>query len=665
MALIANLVVGLSANSARLNKDLKKARKRTKGFGKGVRRDFSGIKRSILAAGAALVASFGARAFIRIATSFEQLRIRINTFTSSAAEATNEWERLIAVAATTQVDVDKLISSYTQLRTVGIVPTNAELRALADLAAATGLQFEQLSNIIFRGTSSTELFYNAGITARVNGEKLNVTYQGVTVTIDKTAEAIKDYLVELVKVNNFTGSAAAIANGLTGALSNVSGNFSALVDELGRVSGLTQGIADVFADLAARFANLRTQLANGTVTIKGFNEIGRAMIEVLKGIAFVLGVIAVRAVAAWLAALGPIGLAIITISAGIAAFGDSTKSILGQIVGFFYKAFLDIKTIIVTLLPEAFKSALSYLDNFFLDIQDVLLSGLLGALEFINEFIQNNPLIPDFIEDSIIDSINVINDSLAIVGEQVMENDQIIQDASKAITKAFDQNAKDANALVQGFTDVADSLRGIGDALFNLPKAGDVVDIPDAITQPTGNNDKNNYEEVRNAYANSVSRGIIDGFANGGVKGALQSFARSLQNAIQSRAAEGLADVLFGAKGGSSGGLLTTLFGSIAGLASGGRIGKYGTVHKFQSGGVVPGSGFRDTVPALLTPGELVLNKGQQQGLGNQTININISGNVDQRSIDQIRAVISSSPDQVYGASTLGLRSNTGLRGGR
>jgi len=38
---------------------------------------------------------------------------------------------------------------------------------------------------------------------------------------------------------------------------------------------------------------------------------------------------------------------------------------------------------------------------------------------------------------------------------------------------------------------------------------------------------------------------------------------------------------------------------------------------KFASGGVVPGTGNRDTVPAMLTPGEVVLNKEQQRALLN------------------------------------------------
>jgi len=49
----------------------------------------------------------------------------------------------------------------------------------------------------------------------------------------------------------------------------------------------------------------------------------------------------------------------------------------------------------------------------------------------------------------------------------------------------------------------------------------------------------------------------------------------------------------------------------------------------FAEGGIVPGSGNQDTVPAMLTPGELILNQSQQdnlaQGMG---VTINIGGNI-------------------------------------
>ena len=50
---------------------------------------------------------------------------------------------------------------------------------------------------------------------------------------------------------------------------------------------------------------------------------------------------------------------------------------------------------------------------------------------------------------------------------------------------------------------------------------------------------------------------------------------------------------------------------------------------QFARGGIVQGVGNRDTVPAMLTPGELILNQSQQDNLaGNMGVTINIGGNI-------------------------------------
>lgn len=75
------------------------------------------------------------------------------------------------------------------------------------------------------------------------------------------------------------------------------------------------------------------------------------------------------------------------------------------------------------------------------------------------------------------------------------------------------------------------------------------------------------------------------------------------------------------------GGLLGSLFG---GGKAGGIFGGLKKIFHFATGGLVPGTGFHDSVPALLTPGERVLTKAQQAGMGGGApqIHINHHGNV-------------------------------------
>ena len=104
-------------------------------------------------------------------------------------------------------------------------------------------------------------------------------------------------------------------------------------------------------------------------------------------------------------------------------------------------------------------------------------------------------------------------------------------------------------------------------------------------------------------------------------------------------------------------------FATATAAVSGGSGGSLLSFFKFNKGGVVPGGApYTDRVPALLTPGETIIPRGKSTG--GSTINnntINISGNVDQRAIDQIRAVITSSPSHVGGANKTYTRNTAGL----
>lgn len=105
-------------------------------------------------------------------------------------------------------------------------------------------------------------------------------------------------------------------------------------------------------------------------------------------------------------------------------------------------------------------------------------------------------------------------------------------------------------------------------------------------------------------------------------------------------------------------------------MMTGGTAGAVSNGVKFfgmNKGGVVPGGApYTDRIPTMLTPGEVVIPRDKANGgsMGGTNItNINISGNLDQRSIDQIKAVISSSSSEVGGANKSYQSNTQGVRG--
>jgi len=92
---------------------------------------------------------------------------------------------------------------------------------------------------------------------------------------------------------------------------------------------------------------------------------------------------------------------------------------------------------------------------------------------------------------------------------------------------------------------------------------------------------------------------------------------------------------------------LKNAFTSFAGFGGSQKKNKGGVIHKFATGGMVPGSGNRDTVPAMLTPGEFVIRKSSVSKLGTQNLQkLNRGGNVRTSDLKNL-------PQDVQGATSL------------
>ena len=82
--------------------------------------------------------------------------------------------------------------------------------------------------------------------------------------------------------------------------------------------------------------------------------------------------------------------------------------------------------------------------------------------------------------------------------------------------------------------------------------------------------------------------------------------------------------------------MITSLFGF---GAAGGVVRKYAGGTGPAGAQFVPGTGNRDSVPAMLTPGEIVIPKGKRVGGNyNTTVNVNMEGGGDVTTDDEAAA---------------------------
>lgn len=154
-------------------------------------------------------------------------------------------------AAKTPYSVAELTDSYVKFANRGLKLTNAEMRALGDIAASTGKSFDQLTEAALDAFSGeNERLKEFGITAQKAGEKTFFTFKGVTTEVKNTDAAVKEYLISLGNVEGVSGSMAAISETLTGKVSNLGDTFDKLFLTLGNQStGVLGGTIKLVNDL--------------------------------------------------------------------------------------------------------------------------------------------------------------------------------------------------------------------------------------------------------------------------------------------------------------------------------------------------------------------------------------------------------------------------------
>lgn len=231
---------------------------------------------------------------------------------------------------------------------------------------------------------------------------------------------------------------------------------------------------------------------------------------------------------------------------------------------------------IITLFNDALLPTLKEHKDLFKDIEKILGTTLIVAIATFVEAIKIAIAIITQIIDWIGDLKNATDEYREIL---INLTNQISEFVTKAIE--WGQN------LIGNF------IQGIKNGINNL--WAEIDTIISSITEKLGFSKNPNLatevwgEEMIKNFAEGIKKGQIDiGEALAGVKDEVAA-------------------------------TFTEYFGYVN---SGGIVTSQG-IKKFQIGGIVPGTGSTDTVPALLTPGEIVLNPRRGQGLGNIIVNFN------------------------------------------
>lgn len=188
-------------------------------------RSFGGIGSAIKGVIAPLIsvaAALGAlRKLVDVQRQFDVLNAGLITATGSAQNAAIAFDALQQFAAKTPYDLNQATKAFTQLVNLGLTPSEQALMSYGNTASALGKDLSQMVEAVADATTGEfERLKEFGIKAKQEGDRVSLTFQGVTTKIGNNAAEIEKYLIALGE-NQFAGAMEQRMATLDGAISNL------------------------------------------------------------------------------------------------------------------------------------------------------------------------------------------------------------------------------------------------------------------------------------------------------------------------------------------------------------------------------------------------------------------------------------------------------------
>jgi len=225
---------------------------------RSVKSSLGGLKNAVFSVQGAIAGLAGGvalRGIVEANRTFQNLQASLVTFTGSADAAAKQFQILQEFAAQTPFSLQEVVGGFNTLVARGINPTIESFAAFGDIASGTGKSLNQfIEAIADAATGEFERLKEFGITAKSEGDKVAITFGGLTQTIGKNSTEILGYLEQLAQTK-FGGSTARQADTLNGAFSNLGDSLDKLSVSIGNA-----GLNDFLIKLARNSSKVATSI---------------------------------------------------------------------------------------------------------------------------------------------------------------------------------------------------------------------------------------------------------------------------------------------------------------------------------------------------------------------------------------------------------------------
>jgi hypothetical protein len=292
-----NIKVTLRDEASRPLRDIDKEVDKTKN-------GFEKMAQSVAALGFGAIMSGFAKSAVETYGKFEKYETVLRTtFTNSGEaakagmdvtkfatdKAVESMELIKKFAADTPYSVDELTGSFIKLANRGMTPTMAQMQALGDVAASQGKSFDDITQAVLNaGTGEYEMIKSFGIKAKAVGNNVELTFKGVTQSVEKTPEAVRDAVIAFGQMEGTLGGMNAISDTFLGRVNNIGDSFDAIKIKVGTfLVALAGPLLYFYTDKSAGFDRLKFTLMAlipviGFLTVTSFASLIRVGYDTVK-----------------------------------------------------------------------------------------------------------------------------------------------------------------------------------------------------------------------------------------------------------------------------------------------------------------------------------------------------------------------------------------------
>lgn len=230
MAVVNSILTKVDMSTEKYKKKLQGMKKDTKSATDGIKESFKALATSW----GSIVTAIGTGAFVNAIKNsrveLENAVASLSGISGGIAEANTMFDLLQQSARDCIEPFDSLQAAALSIGKYGITPTAENLKALKQIALATGQQMTTAANAFGQVTMGKyEGLEQLGIKALDTGNKLQLTYKGVTQEIDKNTTALEDYIVKLGASNS--QALDYLQGGMVGALNKLDNAWGDLIRE--------------------------------------------------------------------------------------------------------------------------------------------------------------------------------------------------------------------------------------------------------------------------------------------------------------------------------------------------------------------------------------------------------------------------------------------------